>query len=159
MPAQWPTDFQSMLPRNADLRVTQRNHLADIFSQLSKGDKDVAHADAITLGDAFLHGAIQRGLLQPIDDILDRRWWVRLTSVDVSMVHGPCVCIVMVTMMYHTCNKQGALSPRWQQLVTRDMDGMPAPLGKGGHVWGAPYRWGCTTIAVRQQLVEKYARP
>lgn len=66
-----------MLPRNADLRVTQRNHLADIYSQLSKGDKDVARADAITLGDAYLHVAIQRGLLQPIDHLLDRRWWVR----------------------------------------------------------------------------------
>lgn len=76
MPAQWPADFQSMLPRNADLRVTQRNHLSDIFSQLSSGNKEVARADAITLGDAFLHVAIQRRLLQPIDHLVDRRWWV-----------------------------------------------------------------------------------
>jgi putative spermidine/putrescine transport system substrate-binding protein len=36
-----------------------------------------------------------------------------------------------------------ALSPKWQQLVTRDEQGNINPQGK---VWGAPYRWGNTVI-------------
>lgn len=38
------------------------------------------------------------------------------------------------------------LTPRWQQLVRRDLQGNPTP---NGDVWGAPYRWGATLIAYR----------
>ncbi len=76
IPAQWTVDFQTLLPRNATLKVTQRNQLGDIFSQLNTRDKAVWGADAVTLGDVFMHAAIERRLIQPIDAFVDRRWWV-----------------------------------------------------------------------------------
>lgn len=36
----------------------------------------------------------------------------------------------------------------WQELVTRDLQGQL--VAKDGQVWGAPYRWGTTVIAYRQ---------
>ena len=39
------------------------------------------------------------------------------------------------------------LPPRWQALVRRDAEGL---LYDAGEVWGAPYRWGATMIAYRQ---------
>lgn len=47
---------------------------------------------------------------------------------------------------------QGLLYPRWQQLVTRNAEGMVDPRGK---VWGVPYRWGCTVIAYNEQKLRK----
>ena len=40
------------------------------------------------------------------------------------------------------------LPPRWQEIVTRDRQGQL--VQKDGQVWGAPYRWGTTVIAYRQ---------
>jgi len=39
------------------------------------------------------------------------------------------------------------LPPRWQELATRNQLGLPDKKGK---IWGAPYRWGWTAIAYRQ---------
>lgn len=47
---------------------------------------------------------------------------------------------------------QAQLSPRWQQLVSRDPQGRLDPRGQ---VWAAPYRWGCLLIAYRS---DKLAR-
>lgn len=44
------------------------------------------------------------------------------------------------------------LPPRWQELVTRDHQGN---LASPGQVWGAPYRWGTTMIAYRQDQFER----
>ncbi|GAB4210452.1 MAG: extracellular solute-binding protein [Coleofasciculaceae cyanobacterium] len=40
------------------------------------------------------------------------------------------------------------LHSRWQELVKRDNQGLL--VEKNGQVWGAPYRWGTTVIAYRQ---------
>ncbi|MBW4518116.1 MAG: extracellular solute-binding protein [Scytolyngbya sp. HA4215-MV1] len=44
------------------------------------------------------------------------------------------------------------LPPRWQTLVTRDLQGNPDPKGQ---VWAAPYRWGCTMLVYRKDLFEQ----
>lgn len=41
---------------------------------------------------------------------------------------------------------------RWQALVTRNDQGLPDPRGK---LWAAPYRWGTTVIAYRQDIFRK----
>lgn len=44
------------------------------------------------------------------------------------------------------------LPPRWQEIVTRNQQGL---LAKEGQVWGAPYRWGTTVIVYRRDKFEE----
>jgi putative spermidine/putrescine transport system substrate-binding protein len=44
----------------------------------------------------------------------------------------------------------GALNPIWPKLVTRNGEGSGDPQGQ---IWGAPYRWGATAIAYRQDIL------
>jgi putative spermidine/putrescine transport system substrate-binding protein len=44
------------------------------------------------------------------------------------------------------------LPPRWQSLVKRNSQGN---LDENGQIWGAPYRWGTTMIAYRQDKFKK----
>lgn len=45
-----------------------------------------------------------------------------------------------------------SIPPRFQQLVNRDSQGK---LTENGQLWGAPYRWGYTMIAYRQDKFEE----
>ena len=49
-------------------------------------------------------------------------------------------------LMLNKLNNWQKLSPSFQQLVTRNNQGH---LNTNGQIWGAPYRWGCTMIAYR----------
>ena len=45
------------------------------------------------------------------------------------------------------------LSPKWQELVTRDNQGL---ADEKGQIWAAPYRWGSTVIIYRRDKLDKF---
>ena len=47
---------------------------------------------------------------------------------------------------------QRRLGPQWRGLVRRNDQGFPDAQGR---VWAAPYRWGCTLLAVRADLLAR----
>lgn len=49
---------------------------------------------------------------------------------------------------------QKGLGPHWKALVRRNRAG---EMDADGLVWAAPYRWGCTLVAVRTDRLHRYA--
>ncbi len=50
-------------------------------------------------------------------------------------------------------NNWSKLSPKWQELVTRNDGGL---VDKQGQIWAAPYRWGSTVIIYRRDKLDKF---
>lgn len=82
VPQQWVADFQTALEGYGVVAMTQRAQLADIYAELA-GNKATkgkpTTVDAVTLGDAWLQRAITAGLIQPIPNARQYRWWSRLS--------------------------------------------------------------------------------
>eukprot|EP00898_Chlorokybus_atmophyticus_P008884 jgi/Chlat1/8998/Chrsp94S08337 len=86
LPPTWQSDFKATQGPGADVTVAAREQLSDIFNELTqakekkqkgKGKKSAAAADAVTLGDAWLPSAIQRGVIAPIANAQQSYWWRR----------------------------------------------------------------------------------
>lgn len=85
VPQEWVSDFQAALDGFGVAAMTQKPQLSDIYSELrgtakagwSKG-KPPTTVDAVTVGDAWLERGIREGLLQPIADARQYRWWTLL---------------------------------------------------------------------------------
>ena len=100
VPADWASDFRSLLGRRGALAFEARAQVADIVTELSSPEKgweeeggmakkkrkalknrrhrSAATADAVCLSDQWLGPAVSRGLLQPIPGAEEQRWWVSL---------------------------------------------------------------------------------
>ncbi|KAI3429510.1 hypothetical protein D9Q98_005599 [Chlorella vulgaris] len=78
VPQQWVADFQTALEGFGVVAMTLRPQPADIYAELvgnkaTKGKPSTA--DAVTLGDTWLQRAIAEGLIQPIPNARQYRWW------------------------------------------------------------------------------------
>jgi putative spermidine/putrescine transport system substrate-binding protein len=134
IPGQVVDKFRQSLQKQVELKFTPVEQIQDLFKQLQGWQEKPKTADQqgwirfvpfrqsqqspvanlVTLGDYWLKTAIEQKLIQP------------LAETEVKQL-----------------KQWSALDSRWQQLVTRNNQGIPDTQGK---VWAAPYRWGSTVI-------------
>ena len=88
VPQLWATDFATAMEGYGVVAISQRTRLADVWKDLAGGGGDGGKrgapaapttVDAVTLGDAWLQPAIAQGLIQPIVDVEQYRWWVSVS--------------------------------------------------------------------------------
>ena len=91
VPASWISDFATAMEGYGMVAMTQKPQIMNIWDDLTglkhkskKKNQDASKvnrttADAVTLGDAWLRAAIVKGLIQPIDDARNRRYWSYLS--------------------------------------------------------------------------------
>jgi spermidine/putrescine-binding protein len=97
VPASWISDFATAMEGYGVVAMTQKPQIIDIWDELmgiknasKKKNRDAflttdtnkanqTTVDAVTLGDAWLRAAIVKGLIQPIEDARDRRYWSYLS--------------------------------------------------------------------------------
>ncbi|WP_353258474.1 substrate-binding domain-containing protein [Prochlorothrix hollandica] len=140
LPPQLVGAFHKTHPTAGPLRLTPADQPAQLFrllqrwhsgqdgtppqglGQLWPFHRPDTGADLLSLGDAWLAAAIAQNLIQPFPDPQQWDQW--------SQMPEP-----------------------WRSLVQRDDRGFPIandPSGAQGQIWAAPYRWGSTLIAYRQ---------
>lgn len=91
VPVSWVQEFSTAMEGYGIVAMTQKTQVLDIWHEL-KGEIDKAKGkksrkskkepkpttvDAVTLGDAWLGAAIAQGLIQPVPDAKEHRYWVR----------------------------------------------------------------------------------
>lgn len=82
LPQSWITDFSAAMEGYGYVAVSQKPLLRDIIADLRGTKKSPpTTVDCITLGDTWLSTAIQEGLIRPIDDAEQHRWWHRLSPI------------------------------------------------------------------------------
>ena len=91
VPVSWVQEFSTAMEGYGIVAMTQKPQVLDIWHDLKgeiekeKGKKGrrkkkepkPTTVDAVTLGDAWLGAAIAQGLIQPIPDAKEHRYWVR----------------------------------------------------------------------------------
>lgn len=147
LPAQLVRRCRQELGQSFKLDVTPESQIADLFAQLqalsipptpSKGLRP-AFGQSPWLPNLLRRdqpGSTQQNLFS-----LGNYWLA--TAIQQNLIQP-----LQPTQLAHW----NQLPPRWQELVTRDRQGN---LASQGQVWGAPYRWGTTMIAYRQDQFER----
>lgn len=87
VPPLWIKNFMQAQGKRSKLRMEFRGSISDIFSELSMGfsKKDAARrsavtADIVALGDTWLNFAINKALIEPIQNIEDQEWFTGLSE-------------------------------------------------------------------------------
>lgn len=79
IPQQLIADFQTAMEGYGSASITQRPHLKDIWEDLTApvSSGKATTADMATMTDSWMQSAIRKGIIQPIPDARNHRFWVR----------------------------------------------------------------------------------
>lgn len=146
LPAQLVQRCRQELGQSFKLDITPESQIADLFGQLQAlsippTPNEVRPAFGQPPWLTNLLGRNQPGSTQQNLFSLGNYWLA--TAIQQNLIQP-----LQPTQLAHW----NQLPPRWQELVTRDRQGNLAPQGQ---VWAAPYRWGTTMIAYRQDQFER----
>lgn len=141
IPGQVVDRFKKSLQQNPQLTFSPVKHLEDLFQQLQTWQKKV---------DPTEEGGWRRFIplaksqkANPADLVTVEDYWIS------AAIRQKLIQPLEVQQL----KNWSTLPKKWQELVTRDDQGLVNAKGK---VWGAPYRWGSTVIVYnRDQFVEE----
>lgn len=145
VPAQFPGRFRQYLSQqgvgNISLDLTPMAHLEQTFANLQSWKRlpPASESDGPLIPLPFLGQS--RSITVPDLVTLGDAW------LGVAVRQGLLQPIDTAQL-----KQWQTLQPQWQTLVTRDRQGQ---LSQNGEVWAAPYRWGTTVIAYRQDLLQQ----
>ncbi|MEC4894192.1 MAG: extracellular solute-binding protein [Oscillatoria sp. PMC 1051.18] len=137
LPPQLVGEFRDSLPRRTSLNFQAEELLQDIFRQLERWQNQDE-----TLTSRKWWQLPNQGKSSPPELVTLGNYW--LTQAIQENLIQPLDNLEKLSGWRN-------LDPRWQQLVKRNERGL---LDSEGKIWGAPYRWGTTMLAYRQDKLK-----
>jgi putative spermidine/putrescine transport system substrate-binding protein len=138
LPAQLVSRFSSSINAEADLKLLLAANAEQLFTELQQNSNPKSEPERQP---NFLERILNVVLgppptaISPVISLGD--YWLQ-TAVDQNLINPWPV---------NKFKGWDTLDPKWQNMVRRDRQGQPSPVGE---IWGAPYRWGATGIAYRK---------
>ncbi|KAF8412594.1 hypothetical protein HHK36_000563 [Tetracentron sinense] len=153
VPPSWVKDFVQVQGRRLKLHSEFRGSLMDIFSDLStsfsKGilrPRSAVTADIVTVGDSWLNFAINKAMIEPIQDVEGEDWFKGLNDkwkdfLSCFVLHGFGASLAVICSFL-------------PEIYLRRND--KGELDSEGQIWAAPYRWGSMVIAYKKSKFQKH---
>lgn len=135
IPVQLLREFRKKLDRTANVDFAPESQLSFLFSQLQAWQQKPENNNWWSNLPIPLVG---RKRVAPIADLVTLGDYWLAQAIQQNLIQP---------LDTQQLSQWQQLPPVWQTLVKRDRQGNLDPKGK---VWGAPYRWGTTVIAYRQ---------
>ena len=139
IPAQMLNDFRKILKQKVTLNFDPEEQLKDLWEQLKTWKQQAGHKDE----QPWMPLPFVGGRTPEIPQLVTLGdYWLQ-AAIEQQLIQP---------LEIQQLEGWKKLPLRWQEIVKRDRQGR---LNKNGQVWGAPYRWGTTVIAYRQDKFEE----
>ena len=121
---------------NVHLRLHLKKTMDQSYKDLSRSKvpKPKARDDVVTLGDAWLEQAVEKGSVQPILGAEQTRWWNALPE--------KCKGLVL--------RDRKGKSKSFNRTYNYKKSAAAAKSSPSNYVWAVPYKWGCLCMLTRQ---------
>jgi putative spermidine/putrescine transport system substrate-binding protein len=133
--------FEEELSQKAQLKFSPVVQLRQLFKQLQSLKKNQTSADKPEGFD--ISRLLGKSQPKKIDLVTLGDFWLKDAIQDE----------LIQPLSREKLENWSKLSPKWQELVTRNNQGL---VDEKGQTWAAPYRWGSTVIIYRRDKLEKF---
>ena len=133
--------FQESLSQKAQLKISPVVQLRELFKGLKSLKKN--ETEAVVFKGFDISGLLGKSQPKNIDLVTLGDFWLK-DAIEGNLIQP---------LSGEKLKNWSKLSPKWQELVTRNDRGL---VDKQGQIWAAPYRWGSTVIIYRRDKLEKF---